>query len=79
MATDMTLAMSLWMRVRGHAWRPLAEMGAAMYVPFVVLLVPLWTGLISPRGLFLAGHVLMLVAMAIVMLLRPDEYTHHRD
>jgi hypothetical protein len=77
MATDMTLAMSAWMAYRGHRWRPVLEMAAAMYLPFVVLLVPLWTGLISPRVLFLAGHVLMLAAMAAAMVLRPDEYARH--
>jgi len=78
MATDMTVAMTAWMRHRGHRARPIAEMAAAMYLPFVVLFVPLWTGLITARGLLLAGHVLMLAAMALAMLLRPDEYTRHR-
>ncbi|MGH8867721.1 MAG: hypothetical protein ACRDYU_06980 [Actinomycetes bacterium] len=80
MATDMTLAMSAWMRYRGHDWAPIAEMAVAMYAPFVVLLVPLWTGAISGEALMVAGHVLMLPAMAVAMLLRRDEYTqaHHR-
>jgi hypothetical protein len=76
MATDMTIVMAVWMRVRGHGWAPIAEMGAAMYLPFLVLFVPLWTGLISAHTLMVAGHLLMLVAMAVAMLLRPDEYTH---
>lgn len=79
MATDMTIAMSAWMRYRGHGWAPIAEMGAAMYLPFVVLFVPLWMGIISGGTLMVAGHVLMLPAMAVAMLLRLDEYTHdHR-
>lgn len=77
MATDMTIAMTLWMRYRGHRWRATAEMAAAMYLPFLVLLVPWWAGLIPERTLMVAGHVLMLVAMALAMLLRPDEYTRH--
>jgi hypothetical protein len=77
MATNMTVAMSAWMRYRGHGWRPTAEMAAAMYLPFVVLFAPLWAGLVSGDTVLLAGHVLMLLAMAGVMLLRPDEYTRH--
>jgi hypothetical protein len=74
MATDMTVAMSAWMRVRGHRWRPVAEMAAAMYLPFLVLFVPLATGVIDAGALMLWGHVLMLVAMAAAMVLRPHEY-----
>jgi hypothetical protein len=76
MATDMTVAMSAWMRIRGHRWRPIAEMGAAMYLPFLVLFVPMWLGLITSDAVYLWGHVLMLVAMAGAMAIRPDEYAH---
>jgi hypothetical protein len=76
MATDMTVAMSAWMRFRGHRWRPVVEMGAAMYLPFLVLFVPLWLGLIGAGALMLWGHLLMLPAMAVAMLLRPHEYAH---
>jgi len=48
-----------------------AEMAAAMYVPFI----PLWLDLLSPPGLIIVGHVLMLAGMAALMLLRPAEYT----
>jgi hypothetical protein len=76
MATNMTVAMSAWMRVRGHRWRPIVEMGAAMYVPFLVLFVPLTLELIDSGALMLWGHLLMLPAMAVVMLLRAHEYAH---
>lgn len=79
MATDMAVAMALWMRFRRHTWISIAEMSAAMYLPFVVLLVPLWMGLISGGVLHTAGHVLMLPCMLLAMLWRRDEYTrHHR-
>jgi hypothetical protein len=79
MATDMTVAMSAWMRYRGHGWRSIVEMGAAMYLPFLVLFVPLWAGALSSRGLMIGGHALMLPAMLAAMLLRRDEYAygHH--
>jgi hypothetical protein len=76
MATDMTVAMSAWMKFRGHRWRPIAEMGAAMYLPFLLLFVPLTLGLIDDGALMLWGHALMLPAMAAVMLLRPSEHAH---
>jgi len=76
MATNMTVAMSAWMRFRGHRWRPIVEMGAAMYVPFLVLFVPLGLELIDSGALMLWGHLLMLPAMAIAMLLRPRAYAN---
>lgn len=76
MATNMTVAMSAWMRFRGHGWRPIVEMNAAMYLPFPVLFVPLELELIDAGALMLWGHLLMLPAMAVAMLLRPYEYAH---
>jgi hypothetical protein len=76
MATDMTIAMTAWMRFRGHSWRPCIEMGAAMYLPFLLLFVPMWAGLVDSGGMLLWGHVLMLFAMAGAMATRPDEYAH---
>ena len=51
-------------------------MSAAMYVPFVALLVPFWAGAIGAHTLMAWGHLLMLPAMGVVMLLRPAEYAH---
>jgi hypothetical protein len=76
MATNMAIGMGAWMRFRGHSWRAIAEMSAAMYVPFAVLLVPYWAGAVSGGLLMTAGHVAMLPLMALAMLLRPAEYTH---
>lgn len=74
MATDMTVGMAAWMRVRRHRWRPIAEMSATMYLPFVIGFPPFWLGLLSADGLTLWGHLLMLPAMAAAMALRPNEY-----
>jgi hypothetical protein len=70
MATNMSIGMGAWMRFRGHSWRGIAEMSASMYLPFVVLLVPFWLGAIGEHTLMTWGHLLMLPAMALVMLLR---------
>ena len=32
MATNMTLGMAVWMRYRGHAWRPIGEMAASCLI-----------------------------------------------
>jgi hypothetical protein len=76
MATDMAIGMGAWMRFRGHSWRGIAEMSASMYAPFAVLLVPFWLGTLDGSDLMTWGHLLMLPAMALVMFLRPAEYTH---
>jgi hypothetical protein len=76
MATNMSAGMAAWMRFRGHSWRGIAEMSGSMYLPFVVLLVPYWAGMVGEGALMTWGHVLMLPAMAAVMLLRPEQYAH---
>jgi hypothetical protein len=77
MATNMTIAMTAWMRYRGHRWTATAEVAAAMYLPFLVLFIPLRLGLISTTGLVVLGHVLMLAGMAALMLFHSADYTHH--
>jgi flagellar biosynthetic protein FliP len=65
MATDMAVGMAVWMRVRRSSWSAIGEMSAAMYVPFLVLLVPYWAGSLPGDALLTWGHVLMLPAMAV--------------
>jgi flagellar biosynthetic protein FliP len=77
MATSMTIGMSAWMLVRRHSWAAIAEMAVAMYLPFVVLLVPFRAGVLDGHGVMMAGHVLMLPAMLLAMLRRPAEYLGH--
>lgn len=76
MATSMTAGMAAWMAWRRHTWPAIAEMGLAMYLAFVVLFPLLWIGVLSDGGLIVVGHVLMLPAMALAMVRRPDEYLH---
>jgi len=77
MATNMSIGMALWMAIRRHAWPRIAEMVAAMYAPFLVLLVPYFLGALSGPGLMLGGHVLMFVTMLAAMLWRRADYYHH--
>ncbi|MCU1571211.1 MAG: hypothetical protein JWR33_1952 [Naasia sp.] len=67
MATEMVIGMAAWMIARRHAWRGIAVMSAAMYLPFLVLAPLLWVGAISAEALGIGGHLLMLVAMALAM------------
>lgn len=69
MATNMTVAMVAWMAVRGHSRRGISLMSAAMVVPFAVLAVPYWAGIMPGSWLMPLGHVLMLPLMAVAMLL----------
>jgi hypothetical protein len=78
MATTMTVPMVGWMLYRGHGWRANTEMSASMLVPTFAVIGLLTTGLENDTGILMAAeHVVMLLAMAGVMLLRPDEYIHH--
>jgi flagellar biosynthetic protein FliP len=76
MATWMTAGMTAWMAWGRHPWRTIAEMGLAMYASFVVLFPAYWIGALSGHGVMLAGHLLMLPAMALAMLHRREEYVH---
>jgi hypothetical protein len=78
MATTMTVPMVGWMLYRGHGWRANTEMSASMFVPTFAVIGVLTTGLLTDIGILMAAeHIVMLLAMAGVMLLRPDEYIHH--
>lgn len=68
MATWMSIGMAAWMAWRRHAWPAIAEMCLAMYLSFVVLFPAYWLGALSGGGVMVAGHVLMLPAMALAML-----------
>jgi peptidoglycan/LPS O-acetylase OafA/YrhL len=74
---EMVVAMTGWMGFRGHPVRPIMEMSAAMYVPFLLLLVPLWHGQINEHTFVLGAHVLMLLGMLLAMLVRLEEYVGH--
>ncbi|MCR6482038.1 hypothetical protein M8542_04370 [Amycolatopsis sp. OK19-0408] len=76
MATNMTVAMTAAMLLRRHSWPRIAEMAAAMYLPFVVLLVPFWLDALSGDTLMVAGHVLMFPLMLAAMVWRRAEYWH---
>jgi hypothetical protein len=78
MATGMSVAMAVWMWHRRHSGAAIAEMTAAMYVPFLLLLAPWWAGLVGADAVMLGGHLLMLPAMVLAMWHRAAEYTGHR-
>ncbi|WP_030456106.1 hypothetical protein [Herbidospora cretacea] len=76
MATDMAIGMTVAMLLRGHSWALIGEMAAAMYLPFLVLLVPYWVGALSAMALMTAGHVIMFPLMLAAMVWRRDHYRH---
>ncbi|HWC27204.1 MAG TPA: hypothetical protein VG474_11525, partial [Solirubrobacteraceae bacterium] len=79
MAFTMTVPMVAWMRRMRHGWRPSAEMAASMIVPALGV-VALFEGAVvdDVSALLIVEHVAMLAAMFGVMLLRPEEYSHHQ-
>jgi len=79
MTTNMTIGMSLWMRYRGHDWTNTGEMAGAMFLPFVGLIGPYETGLVSGGEFLVVMHVLMLPCMLIVMFRRWDEYAQRHQ
>jgi flagellar biosynthetic protein FliP len=79
MATNMSIGMVVWMRIRGCGWPAIAEMSLAMYLAFAVLYPFYWAGWLGEMGIMVIGHVLMVPAMVVAMLFRLTEYTgsHH--
>ena len=71
MALDMTLGMALWMWVRRHPTRHILQMSATMVLPFLVLLIPYWLGLLSGDTLMTWGHIGMFALMAAYLAWRP--------
>ncbi|SDU74656.1 hypothetical protein [Jiangella alkaliphila] len=74
MAVDMSVAMVVWMRIRGHGWPATLEMAGVMVAPVAVLAPLHWLGLFGADALLLAEHVVMLPLMWLAMLRRPAEY-----
>lgn len=77
MATNMTVGMVAVMVWRKHSTPAIVEMSAAMYLPFVVMLVPYWFGAVSSHAVMMAGHGFMFATMLAAMLLRRQEYLGH--
>jgi hypothetical protein len=74
MALMMSLTMGAWMRYRGHGWRCVVEMSAAMFVAPVLLLPVLLMGGISASTLIAIENAAMVPAMLAVMLYRRAAY-----
>jgi len=74
---NMTVPMVAWMRFRGMAWRPIAEMAAAMVILALLILVSGWVGIVAMDTLPWLAHGLMMPAMLVPMLVRLDLYTGH--
>jgi hypothetical protein len=77
MMATMTIPMVVWMRYRGHRWRPTLEMAASMIIPTLIAIALLAAGVLSFEALMGVEHVAMLLGMLAAMLFRVDEYTSH--
>jgi flagellar biosynthetic protein FliP len=76
MTFNMTAPMVLWMRFRGHTWERSGEMGAAMVIPTIALVVVSLFGVIPQDGLANAVMIPMFPAMVAAMLYRRADYAH---
>jgi len=77
MAAAMTLPMIPWMRWRGHGWQPCLEMVGAMIVPAIGVIALHEAGVLATVWVLMTvEHVAMFAAMFVVMIARPDEYSH---
>jgi len=74
-AVGMVVPMAAWMRHRGMAWRPVAEMSAAMVAPLVPLFSLLGLDVIAGASACGLYCMTMIPAMVIAMLFRLDLYT----
>jgi len=72
---NMTAPMVVWMRFRGMAWRPIAEMATSMVILAITLLGVGWLGIAPKSSLAIWEHALMMPVMLIPMLFRLDLYT----
>jgi hypothetical protein len=79
MGVSMTAGMVVWMRYRGHGWRPSSEMAGAMMGPTFAVIVLLGFGIVDFGAAMMIEHVAMLPAMLAVMLARWDEYSAPHD
>jgi hypothetical protein len=73
-ATTMAIGMVAWMRYRGHEWRHISEMSAAIYAGLVVLFPALWLEMLDAVRVLVYGHMLMLIFMLLAMLWRRKAY-----
>jgi hypothetical protein len=74
MAANMTAAVVVWMRLRGHRLLRIVEMVAGMNVGFLAM-APQWIGATSHHTPMLAAHDLMFLGMLVAMLGRREHYS----
>ncbi len=75
MTAFMVVPMAGWMRLRGMAGRPIAEMSASMVVVPIVLIGGGQLGILGRSTVSQLEHTLMLPSMLVPMLLRLGYYT----
>ncbi|MGQ0463895.1 MAG: hypothetical protein ACT4QG_01110 [Sporichthyaceae bacterium] len=71
MAFWMSVGMVAWMAFRRHGVRATVSMVVAMNLPFVVVVALLAAGAIDFGVASTAGHVAMLIAMGVSMVINP--------
>ena len=77
---NLAIPMTVWMRVRGHEWRPTLEMASTSIILSILLIVAAALNIIPKESQLDLLKKLVCPAMLIPMLFRLDLYTsHHAD
>lgn len=72
MATTMSIGMTAYMAWSRHSWAPIIAMDGVMYASFIIFFPALGAGWMGGDAVLTLGHIVMLPAMVVVMVL-----THH--
>ena len=77
---NLAVPMTVWMRFRGHAWRPTLEMASTSIILPILLIAAAWLGIIPESSQLELLTNLVCPIMIIPMLFRLDHYTgRHTD
>ena len=71
--------MVLWMRFRGHQWRPTLEMASTSIILPILLIGAAWLGIIPESSRLILLKIFACPVMLIPMLFRLDLYTLHHE
>jgi hypothetical protein len=76
-AVNLSLPMTVWMRLRGMPWRPTLEMSGATMLVGLLLIAGYWLDVVGPSSLIEVQASLACPLMLAVMLLRFGLYSSH--
>ena len=76
---NLAVPMVLWMRFRGHQWRPTLEMASTSIILPILLIGAAWLGIIPESSRLILLKIFACPVMLIPMLFRLDLYILHHE